>query len=210
MEDLKQENESLKSDLRNKCLEIRFLENKFCDVTNYSVHVLTKPLYSSFFKKKHQNESAKIQPKKPTETKYTENKSGSSFDKDLLEKEVAKQLKPFYDKQNKFNKSVAQAINKHTDQITGCGAAIRGIGDYLERDLKSDVCTQMYNMLVENRVIKVDNSVSISSNEANNSRSDTTEDLSVNNELKKKQDKKKAFDNCYEQATNDYLEFDYE
>jgi hypothetical protein len=65
-------------------------------------------------------------------------------------------------------------------------------------------------MLVENRVIKVDNSVSISSNEANNSRSDTTEDLGVNNELKKIPDKKKAFDNCYEQATNDYLEFDYE
>ncbi len=125
-----------------------------------------------------------------------------------MEKEVAKQLKPFYDKQNKFNKSVTQAINKHTDQITGCGAAIRGIGDYLERDLKSDVCTQMYNMLVENRVIKVDNSVSIS--EANYSRSDTTEDLSVNNELKKIPDKKKAFDNCYEQAKNDYLEFDYE
>jgi hypothetical protein len=80
MEDLKQENESLKSDLRNKCLEIRFLENKFCDVTNDSVHVLTKPLYNSFFKKKNQNESAKIEPKKQTETKYTVQNGDSGLD----------------------------------------------------------------------------------------------------------------------------------
>jgi hypothetical protein len=80
MEDLKQENESLKSDLRNKCLEIRFLENKFCDVTNDSVHVLKKPLYNSFFKKKNQNESAKIEPKKQTETKYTVQNDDSGLD----------------------------------------------------------------------------------------------------------------------------------
>ena len=50
MEDLKQENESLKLDLKEKSREIRNLEKKNCDVTNDNVHALEKPLYSSLFK----------------------------------------------------------------------------------------------------------------------------------------------------------------
>jgi hypothetical protein len=52
VEDLKQENELLKSELKGKCIEIRNLEKKNCDVTNDSVHLLAKPLYNSFLKKK--------------------------------------------------------------------------------------------------------------------------------------------------------------
>ena len=50
MEDLKQENESLKLDLKEKSREIRNLEIKYCDVTNDNVYALEKPLYSSLFK----------------------------------------------------------------------------------------------------------------------------------------------------------------
>ena len=47
--DLKQENTSLKRDLKDKCIKLRNLEIKYCDVTNDSVHALAKPLYNSFF-----------------------------------------------------------------------------------------------------------------------------------------------------------------
>jgi len=50
MEDLKQENESLKLDLKEKSREIRNLEKKNCDVTNDNAYALEKPLYSSLFK----------------------------------------------------------------------------------------------------------------------------------------------------------------
>jgi hypothetical protein len=50
MEDLKQENESLKLGLKEKSREIRNLEKKICDVTNDNVYALEKPLYSSLFK----------------------------------------------------------------------------------------------------------------------------------------------------------------
>jgi hypothetical protein len=50
MEDLKQENESLKLDLKEKSREIRNLEKKNCDVTNNHIYALEKPQYSSFFK----------------------------------------------------------------------------------------------------------------------------------------------------------------
>ncbi len=45
VEDLKQDNELLKSELKAKCIEIRNLEKKNFDVTNESVHVLAKPIY---------------------------------------------------------------------------------------------------------------------------------------------------------------------
>jgi cell division septum initiation protein DivIVA len=40
VEDLKQENEILKFELKEKCIEIRNLEKKNCDVT----HILAQPL----------------------------------------------------------------------------------------------------------------------------------------------------------------------
>ena len=46
---LKQENESLKSVLKDKCRELSNLYKKRCHVTDYNVHVTTKPLYNSFF-----------------------------------------------------------------------------------------------------------------------------------------------------------------
>ncbi len=61
LEDLKQENDTLKSELKEKRLELRNLEKKYSDVTSDSVHVLAKPLYNSFFKKKHQNGSTKTE-----------------------------------------------------------------------------------------------------------------------------------------------------
>ena len=58
--DLKQENTSLKRDLKGKCIKLRNLEIKYCDVTNNGVHALAKPLYKNFFNSeimlKNQNE----------------------------------------------------------------------------------------------------------------------------------------------------------
>ena len=48
-EDLKQENMSLKRDLKDKNIKLSNLKNKYFDVTNDSVHALEKPLYDSFF-----------------------------------------------------------------------------------------------------------------------------------------------------------------
>jgi hypothetical protein len=78
LEDLKQENDILKSELKEKRLEIRNLEKKYSDVTNDSVHVLAKPLYNSFFKKKHHNGSAKteISKLKGTKIKFSTEDSG--------------------------------------------------------------------------------------------------------------------------------------
>ena len=48
---LKQENESLKSVLKDKCRELSNIYKKRCHVTDYNVNVPTKPLYNSFFEK---------------------------------------------------------------------------------------------------------------------------------------------------------------
>jgi len=85
VEDLKRDNESLKSELKEKCIELGNLKKKFCDVTNGSIHVLAKPLYNSFFKKKHQNESAKIgiNQIKDTKIKVSTDDRGSEDEKDI-------------------------------------------------------------------------------------------------------------------------------
>ncbi len=46
MEDLKQENESLNLDLKEKSWEIRNLKKKNCDVTNDNAYALEKPWLS--------------------------------------------------------------------------------------------------------------------------------------------------------------------
>ena len=51
-EDLKQENMSLKRDLKDKNIKLSNLKNKYFDVTNDSVNALEKPLYNSFFSSK--------------------------------------------------------------------------------------------------------------------------------------------------------------
>jgi hypothetical protein len=60
-EDLKQENTSLKRDLKDKNIKLSNLKNKYFDVTNDSVHALEKPLYNSFFcsKKMPKNQKEK-------------------------------------------------------------------------------------------------------------------------------------------------------
>ncbi len=60
-EDLKQENTSLKRDLKDKNIKLSNLKNKYFDDTNDSVHGLEKPLYNSFFcsKKMPKNQKEK-------------------------------------------------------------------------------------------------------------------------------------------------------
>ncbi len=83
VEDLKQENELLKSELKEKCQRNKKSRKKNCDVTNDGVHVLAKPLYNSFFKKKHQNVSANMEPNKQTETKYKVKDEDSGLDDEI-------------------------------------------------------------------------------------------------------------------------------
>jgi len=46
---LKEENESLKSVLKDKCRDLSNINKKSYHVTDYNVKALTKPLYNSFF-----------------------------------------------------------------------------------------------------------------------------------------------------------------
>jgi len=57
---LKQENESLKSVLKDKCRELSNLYKKRCHVTDYNVNVPTKPLYNSFFEKSESLDDHKV------------------------------------------------------------------------------------------------------------------------------------------------------
>jgi len=50
LEDLRRENKSLKSNLKEKCLEINNLNIMHYDVTDSTVHALKKPLISSLLK----------------------------------------------------------------------------------------------------------------------------------------------------------------
>jgi len=42
-EELKQENTSLKLELKEKCFKLKNLGEKYCDVTNDNLHALLKP-----------------------------------------------------------------------------------------------------------------------------------------------------------------------
>jgi hypothetical protein len=112
--------------------------------------------------------------------KFGERKTALLSDHDVVQKEVAKQLKPFYEKQNKFNKAVSQTINKHTDQINNCNQTVLRIGDYLGNGLQNDICKNLFKMLVDNNVIRKENDSNTNSLSLSNaSSSDVNEQVSA-------------------------------
>jgi hypothetical protein len=115
MEDLKSENKSLKTELKEKAMELSNLKKKSCDVKRDAVHALEKPLYSSFFNQeiKYSNDT-KTNARCPREKKENNSDSGIDDDSNYNDRVELNKLKskPKTKKQQEFfsfnNGNVAQ------------------------------------------------------------------------------------------------------
>ncbi len=110
-EDLKWEVMSLKSQLKEKCLQLNDLTKKNCDVTNNHIYALEKPQYSSFFKHTKCTNSNSTNEKTRnvySKRKLTRNNIGED---DSVMVEIEEQLKYFKEEletQKKFNDEIAK------------------------------------------------------------------------------------------------------
>jgi hypothetical protein len=165
VEDLKQENELLKSELKGKCIEIRNLEKKNCDVTNDSVHLLAKPLYNSFFKKKSQNESAKIERNILKDMKIIVSTDDSGIDDEIDGNDNVISINKYKSNSKRSNQNLAIIQNKQIEIEIKLNHLEDRLNDSVERVLTSPnsklaeiahcvgVMKPLINCLIENQAL---------------------------------------------------------
>ena len=146
-ENLKWEIVSLKSQLKEKCLQLNDLTKKNCDVTSSHIYALEKPQYSSFFKHtKWTNSNSKNEK---TENMYSKRKlARSNIDEDdSVMVEIKNQLKYFkeeLEKQKKFNDEIAKKLAKHSTDLEQIGK----LGDFIMNDLKNEIANVFEKSLI--------------------------------------------------------------
>ena len=155
VEDLKQENELLKSELKQKCIEIRNLEKKNCDVTNDNVHLLAKPLYNSFFKKKCQNESAKIERNILKDTKIIVSTDDSGIDDKINGNDNVIPVNRYKPNSKRSNQNLAILQNKQIEKEIKLNHLEARLNDSKSVEIAHSVGVMkpLINCLIENQAL---------------------------------------------------------
>jgi len=181
-EDLKWEVMSLKSQLKEKCLQLNDLTKKNCDVTNNHIYALEKPQYSSFFKHTKCTNSNSTNEKTRnvySKRKLTRNNIGED---DSVMVEIEEQLKYFkeeLEKQKKFNDEIAKNLSEQSTELEQIGK----LGDYIMNDLKNEIANNFEKTLIAGGYISGSKNDKPGNNLPSNNSSQKTQSSTINKKL---------------------------